>query len=516
MAYHHSDLEPEERHLLERAYADSALSVLVSTTTLATGVNLPVNRVIIRSLPRECGVALFHQMCGRSGRVGHANSDTNDVIVMTKGDTEYELAKALYTGHLPKAVSALAEGKGGGMERLLLDGVVFGDVNRLLECSLAYCQIPKSSANSLASRDYQRKVRDAKTFLIEREFIESRCSSIACSDSSPTENNSTNSFSDADMELHSTALGQACCYSGLNPQVSVDELDTLRQARKRLLLVSEFHLVFLCTPVEHACEVKWGVFEKLVENLLREYPQIEPVIQYLGFNWKVLKKLVLNQKRQREDSFPFYKRLWGAMVLYSLVMERPLMNLSVEAELSRGVITAHEHRCAIHAAMIVTFCQRLNWRQLSEVLSPISRRLASGCTVPDHLRDLVRLGADMPVHRAKAFHHYGIQSLSTLASSTQMEVLRVLLNCMPFDGSDPMDANTASRKRSRREIQAGQVGWAEAGGGAEDESSHEAAESEIRLHDLAITLRRKALSIVASEVRGAQQRPAYTFHQDRR
>lgn len=90
IAFHHAGLSGSERRRLEQAFCRGDLSVLVATSTLAAGVNLPVKTVIIRSV--EIGrEAQLLQMAGRAGRgvkvdeskppLSRIQTDLNDVEV---------------------------------------------------------------------------------------------------------------------------------------------------------------------------------------------------------------------------------------------------------------------------------------------------------------------------------------------------------------------------------------------------------------------------------------------------
>ncbi|CAB3236745.1 unnamed protein product [Arctia plantaginis] len=46
---HHAGLLYEERHVIERAFRNRDLPILITTTTLAMGVNLPAHLVIVKN-----------------------------------------------------------------------------------------------------------------------------------------------------------------------------------------------------------------------------------------------------------------------------------------------------------------------------------------------------------------------------------------------------------------------------------------------------------------------------------
>ncbi|MFN7106309.1 MAG: DEAD/DEAH box helicase, partial [Pyrobaculum sp.] len=78
VAFHNAGLELEVRRLIEEGFRSGLIKVVVSTTTLAAGVNMPARRVVVADYTRydpvvgreEIPVLEYRQMAGRAGRPG--------------------------------------------------------------------------------------------------------------------------------------------------------------------------------------------------------------------------------------------------------------------------------------------------------------------------------------------------------------------------------------------------------------------------------------------------------------
>ncbi len=96
VAFHNADLTPEERALVERHFRKESIKVLVSTTTLAMGVNLPTRNVFIELAkwhtipgePRPYTISLpkcdFENMGGRAGRFQLEEEFGRAIAVLTR------------------------------------------------------------------------------------------------------------------------------------------------------------------------------------------------------------------------------------------------------------------------------------------------------------------------------------------------------------------------------------------------------------------------------------------------
>lgn len=99
-AIHHAGLVRSDRTLVEDLFADRHVQVLVSTATLAWGVNLPCHTVIIKGTQMynpeqgrwvELSPLDIMQMMGRAGRYG-LDSEGEGIIMTTHSELQYYLS----------------------------------------------------------------------------------------------------------------------------------------------------------------------------------------------------------------------------------------------------------------------------------------------------------------------------------------------------------------------------------------------------------------------------------------
>ena len=121
VAFHHAGLSRKERQIIENAFREGKIGVLVATPTLAAGVNLPARRVIIEHKyyePEfggqvELSTAEYKQRGGRAGRPGYDRVGEVILIAKTQKDLIRFIEKYILatpesirplSGHVPPIV----------------------------------------------------------------------------------------------------------------------------------------------------------------------------------------------------------------------------------------------------------------------------------------------------------------------------------------------------------------------------------------------------------------------------
>ncbi|KAF2365724.1 DNA-directed DNA polymerase family A palm domain [Trinorchestia longiramus] len=262
-AFHHAGLTTEERDIVEASYRSGIVRVLVATTTLSSGVNMPARRVLIRSPYFGAGRPLdplaYHQMAGRAGRKG---VDTQgECVLVCSSRKELEVGRAVVEAPLPEVSSCLARSAhslSGALKRALLEVVVSGaatsvrDLKDYCRCTLlaACLRRRKTRSDEDGEELGSDVVHSCIKYLLDNEFI---CPPLCISNSlvitlpllSPPP-----PCSRSEGELSSSPLGRAVLRSGLSPDEGLLVFAELHAARRCLVLDTDFHLIMLVSDTD--------------------------------------------------------------------------------------------------------------------------------------------------------------------------------------------------------------------------------------------------------------------------
>ena len=260
IAFHHAGLTLEEREIIEKAFVHTQVNVLVATTTLSYGVNLPAQLVIVRT-PYFHGTLIdlfeYKQMIGRAGRKGL--NDDGESILMCK-DRDKSKVKRLFRS-APKPIQSClcmsketqfmndSTGKLFALKRALLEVIASGvadtkqDIMLYSSCTLFHTELQvdaekksqKDSKEDYAVTSLQEPVSVTLNFLLNNGFI-----------SSDQEDKGIAS----EQELTATPLGLATVASSLSPEEAL-VFKELKEASMKYDLENELYIIYMvieCMP----------------------------------------------------------------------------------------------------------------------------------------------------------------------------------------------------------------------------------------------------------------------------
>ena len=243
VAFHHAGLTFDEREIVEEAFRRSVIKVLVATSTLSSGVNLPARLVIVRTPFFQrvlMDVLSYKQMVGRAGRSGV--DDRGESILICKPSEKAKVARLFREG--PKAVqSCLGQGSGLGrtcnpsaMKRALLEVISSAVATSMTQiATYASCTLLSTELQNKQSKSAEVTesiVLSALTFLEENEFIAKREGSKDKEDDGKA------------VEYFATQLGVATVASALSPDEALVVLGDLKKARRNFVLENELHIIY--------------------------------------------------------------------------------------------------------------------------------------------------------------------------------------------------------------------------------------------------------------------------------
>nr|CAD2208053.1 unnamed protein product [Meloidogyne enterolobii] len=432
LLFHHAGLTIEEREVIEALFRSGHLRVLVSTSTLSSGVNLPAHRVLIRTSaggPVPLSFVTYSQMIGRAGRQGQTISAGESYLLCNATDwlaVQRQIQRRTF--NRPKRTFG----------RLLLETINsslcknLGDVNNLIE-------------NCLFSQQ-SRSLDEELTYLIQLKVITLGGDSLAEFDEEKSDSDNINFKNQPEIGpdnsfdkqtttkstlVRPTQLGRAVLASSLDLRTALQVFDGLKKAMQSICLDTELHMLYLVTPVNNLAinenSINWNFFHKQWTRLSEERRR---VAYRIGISEEFFMQKLGGRSFPRDHPLlNLHVRFLASLILYELINEKALQDVAKIWGINRGLLQSLQQQAATYAYMIVSFCDRLGWVHLKTLLDDFAERLQFG--IRRDLTELVRIqGID--AIRARAFHRMGIESLVSLANCPLIRVCTVLRKAVPF------------------------------------------------------------------------------------
>ncbi|KAI0980428.1 hypothetical protein GJ496_001339 [Pomphorhynchus laevis] len=394
VAFHHGGLTIEERKTVEQAFQSKILFVLIATTTLAAGVNLPARRVIIRS-PYSGRHAISHaqykQMAGRAGRTGLCTGNGQSFLLLQDKRAYDNIFSAASNQRLvcrSQLNHQQNDTTDSPLKSYILSLISLQLVDDIREC------VHKHSLYGLQNdfADIEGQIYDYLNQLERSKLI----------------NSCENGF-------QVTLLGSAICKARLSAEFGHLLLMEIDSVIKNIGLQSALHLICLSTPYDTNLSYTPSpslMYSRYCELNNDDKSVCDRVIfsAYSSLSYsssRSVEQLLVNAisgRPFRDDAIILkLRRLYLSLALYSLWQGNSFWIVSDKFQLDRGFLQSFSQLASSFAFSILRFCECYSERYWSIcVLLPNFIKRLTHCVKPE-LIELMELPG---VRKARACQLY--------------------------------------------------------------------------------------------------------------
>lgn len=270
----------EERDILESYFKNGHLLVIVCTSTLSSGINLPARRVIIRTPifnGRPIDAMSYKQMAGRAGRKGI--DVCGESIIMCSNANERKIAQTLISASkLPELTFQPPSSSGelsSSIKRALLETIVSG----IAASKREIIQYVSCFLSNRVDDSYENYLK----WLNVNQFID------------VVKESSTHNDAD-DTVYKPTQLAYAVVQSSMSPDEGLVIFGELQKALQCFVLENELHIIYQITPinicdywVSSSTSVDWNLYFTILQNFT---PDLKRVADLVGVRQSFLLKMI--------------------------------------------------------------------------------------------------------------------------------------------------------------------------------------------------------------------------------
>ena len=358
--FHHGNLTPVDRNLVEAAFRQGHVRVLCATSTLGTGVNLPIFRVIFKDAFQGMFTSTgyisqetYRQISGRAGRTGVDDWGESYLIVRKSGNQRVPRShlRELLVGSLGRVESSVVVG--GVLSRERCDRLVLEmlsaaqtqsqdmgmeTLNLIMESTLVW------AAATVDKRDEIAELVQSSLAWLATNFSDSQREKRRFGIRDINNDSMIERSKDGELEkINVTRLGKAVVASNMAPEEALEYMKDLNVALNQGFVTgNHLHVLYMCVPLTCTqITMNRSKYGKLLKLVSQADPLERRVHEILGLSQGFLTLASQNDTvrlmtAQDRSQVRICLRLYIAYMLYDIYLGSPADKITRDFEITSG------------------------------------------------------------------------------------------------------------------------------------------------------------------------------------